>query len=449
MRTSIDRSGLDVAELTPLVRRVVGRRLHDRDAADDLTQETLSRVLAAGPCLEPDALAAYAVVTARNLVAKHAQREVRWSKRLPAALDLRTPPRPDELAVEADERRALAVALERLRADERDELVAHEVHGIPTAELAAAAGTSPGSIAARLARTRAKLRVDYVLALRRVDPPTPSCRPVLVSLSAGDQRRQTALGAAGHLATCEACGDLAEPLLHRRRGAALVPLALLGRPGGWFARQWVDHPFRSSSITMSVAGGAAVVLLSGGGSPAPAPAASAPAPSPTTAPPAPSTAAPPSAAPPRADLVVGGRAVLDLTEEELATFEGAEVEARDVAIQDTAADEGFWVGTGQADRIWVQLDGGGESPVDADVGQVATFRGRLVRHGADYPALVGVDAAEGAAQLAGQPFHVEVAQEGLTVEGADLPEEPVRPPEAEQGAAAQPDSESPTATSTP
>ena len=66
-----------VAELLPVIRRVVAARVRDPGQVDDLVQETLARVMAARSRVEGDSLAPYAVVTARNLVVTAAQREQR------------------------------------------------------------------------------------------------------------------------------------------------------------------------------------------------------------------------------------------------------------------------------------------------------------------------------------------------------------------------------------
>ena len=59
----------DVATLLPMVRRIVLARVGGHPAADDLVQETLVRVLAALPRIEPGLLEPYAIVTARNVIA--------------------------------------------------------------------------------------------------------------------------------------------------------------------------------------------------------------------------------------------------------------------------------------------------------------------------------------------------------------------------------------------
>lgn len=83
-------------------------------------------------------------------------------------------------------------------------------------------------MAAQLARARAKLRVNYLLAIRAIDLPTDRCQAVLNALSAGDRRRQRALDAGGHLLDCKVCAALSNPLTERRRTlAGFLPLGLV------------------------------------------------------------------------------------------------------------------------------------------------------------------------------------------------------------------------------
>jgi serine/threonine-protein kinase RsbT len=72
-------------------------------------------------------------------------------------------------------------------------------------------------VAAQLNRTRARLRVEYLLAIERVEPPTEWCRPVLLAISGGDRRRQREVDAARHLLECALCARLSEPLVGRGR----------------------------------------------------------------------------------------------------------------------------------------------------------------------------------------------------------------------------------------
>ena len=66
-----------------------------------------------------------------------------------------------------------------------------------------------------LNRTRARLRVEYLLALEQTEPPTERCRPVLFAISGGDRRRQREVDAGRHLLECELCARLSEPLMDR------------------------------------------------------------------------------------------------------------------------------------------------------------------------------------------------------------------------------------------
>ncbi|CCH87352.1 switch protein/serine-threonine kinase; controls the activity of the piezosome (stressosome) [Modestobacter italicus] len=216
--TSSERHGsLDVAALIPIVRRVVGARVPDRSTADDLVQETLARVLAAVPRIEPGMVEPYAIVTARNVVATMWRDQDRQRRNQHRVVDLHPPQLPDEDVLAQEDRTAMAEALTRLSERERATLLAHEVSGQDTHSLAAELGSTAGAVAAQLNRTRARLRVEYLLAADRVEPPTERCRPVLLALSSGDRRRQREVDAARHLLECELCARLSEPLMGRGR----------------------------------------------------------------------------------------------------------------------------------------------------------------------------------------------------------------------------------------
>jgi len=224
----------DIIELTPLIRRTIRAGVHDPNTADDLVQETLVRVIEARPRLTEGALASYAVVTSRNLVRSLARSDDRYRRNAHRVVDLNEPERPEDETLRREEQRAIATALARLSAPEREAMVAHEVMGRGNVAIAHDVDSTPGAVAVRLARARAKLRVDYVVALRRAELPTVECRRVLIALSAGDQRRQRALDAQGHLLTCVACASLSDPLIYRRRSlAALSPVLGLEPAMGW------------------------------------------------------------------------------------------------------------------------------------------------------------------------------------------------------------------------
>jgi len=212
----------DVVALAPLLRRVIGARVRDGHLVDDLVQETLTRVMAARQRLAPKTLAPYAVVTARNLVTSRATSENRGKRHAHLLIDLREPALPEEEALRREESQAIATALRHLPQQERETLLAHEVEGKDTNSLAVSRHSTPGAIAAQLSRARARLRVEYLLALEQTEPPTPHCRPVLLALSSGDRRRQRELDAGRHLLACAWCARLSEPLLDRRKTTAVA-----------------------------------------------------------------------------------------------------------------------------------------------------------------------------------------------------------------------------------
>jgi serine/threonine-protein kinase RsbT len=199
------------------VRRIVGARVSDHAAVDDLVQETLVRVLAAADRVEAGMLEPYTIVTARNVVASMWQEQDRHRRNQHRVVDLRPPEAPGEDLVAREEQAAVARALGRLSERERQTLLAHEVSGQDTRSLAQELGSTAGAVAAQLNRTRARLRVEYLLALERTEPPTDRCRPVLLALSGGDRRRQREVDVGRHLLICDLCARLSQPLMERGR----------------------------------------------------------------------------------------------------------------------------------------------------------------------------------------------------------------------------------------
>jgi serine/threonine-protein kinase RsbT len=147
---------------------------------------------------------------------------------------------PDEKLLKREERDAVKTALGRLSERERQTLLAHEVSGQDTRSLGRDLGLSAGAVAAQLNRNRARLRVEYLLALEDVEPPSERCRPVLIALSLGDRRRQREVDAARHLLECEMCASLSQPLMQRGQhtdGGTVVPIS--GDPDIVLARKKV------------------------------------------------------------------------------------------------------------------------------------------------------------------------------------------------------------------
>ena len=205
-----------IVELIPVIRRVVAARVRDHQLVDDLVQETLARVMTARHRIENGTLAPYAVATARNLVGELAKRQDRAQRKAHLLVDDATALPAESDLLQREESSVVGAALARLTPLERETLLAHEVEGAATAELAARRGTTAGAIAAQLNRSRAKLRVEYLLADGGITPPTDRCRPVLFALSAGDRRRQQELDTAGHVLECDSCLVLSTALFDRR-----------------------------------------------------------------------------------------------------------------------------------------------------------------------------------------------------------------------------------------
>jgi len=376
-------SDTDLRHLNTSVRRYVAALLGDRHDIDDVVQETMARVLTAQRRLDVSSVTGYAIVVARNLVRDQQRAAARHRRHERDVYDDRAPRRPDEAVLDAEEHRALRAALAELSPAHRDLLFAHDVEGRPLGDLAGPGGTA--ALAARLSRTRAALRVEYLTARRRDPLPTARCRPVLLALSTGDRRRQDILRAGSHLLTCAACAELAPALVQRRRTlATVVP---------WFAVGWWARPGRLLSRARTVGlgtGGAAIVVAA-----------------------VLVLRHSPPAHPPPSDLT-GPRGALLPQRYELARIEGGDVRAVTVPVLGVPADEGFWVGHGQA-RIWVAFRARGESAPHVRTGQHVSFHGTLVENPNGYAHRMGVTPAEGAAELARQGFHISVRPSKLTI----------------------------------
>ncbi len=401
-----------VTTLEPVVRRVVAARVRDRGSADELVQETLARVWERRDRLDDDALLPYAVATARNLVVSRARTQDRHARRAHELVDVSSPERPEDSLLRGEEERSVAEALERLGEREREALLAHEVEGRSTAELARHRGSSAGAAAVHLAGARAKLRVEYLLALRRVQLPTVRCKPVLLSLSAADRRSQQSLDAGGHLLACATCAELSTPLLERKRALAMVLPLPLGKALWTVFKDAVrEHPVASAS-----AGGAAVAAAVAGGvllaqeGPAPPPV------DPPASTTAPSAGPAPGPAPP-ASVVVDGEAVPPVAPgDSLVRYLGRPVQVAGARVESVPADEGFWLGDGPDRRLWVQLVETGESAAAVRPGQLVSFVGTVAPTPPGTAALFGVDAGEGAAQLDQQGAHLSVRAADLRVD---------------------------------
>jgi hypothetical protein len=96
------------------------------------------------------------------------------------------------------------------------------------------------------------------------------------------------------------------------------------------------------------------------------------------------------------------------------TFQvGKTATARGVLVQSVPADEGFWAGNSETDRVWVQLNGTGESGYVVQQGDRVDFTGPIAAHDPSFAGRAGVESAEGADQLDQQGSHIEVAKSEL------------------------------------
>ena len=120
-------------------------------------------------------------------------------------------------------------------------------------------------------------------------------------------------------------------------------------------------------------------------------------------------------------VTAGGRSVLELAAAAaaaggLGSVSGQAVTGTAVRVLTVPADEGFWVGTSDTERVWVQLTGeAGESPYQVQEGDTVDFTGTVVAHDAGFAGQVGVDDAEGAGQLTGQAQHVEAPRSSVVL----------------------------------
>lgn len=393
----------EVLAVEPVVRRVIAARTVNAGDVDDLVQDCLERLLVAHQRLAPEAVLPYAVVTARNLVSSNARTAMRLAAAAPRLHDASEPDRPEELLLAGEARRAMTAALARLSDAERQDLMAY--HGLGAAVDAATPPTR-GALRVRMARTRAKLRLEYLLAYRHLELPTPQCRGVLLAISAGDTRRQRQLDAAQHLLDCETCATLSEPL--DRRSVALTAIAVPGALVGWLARQARVHPVHTAA---GVAAGSAVVAAASvlgprlAGAPVPA------GPVRVSAPPS----SPASrSVPVISNLSIGGRPVSDAkAEHSIRSMVGEHADASGIVVVAAVTRNGFWIGSARA-RIWVELVGP-LRPLRVRAGDRVSFGGAVVGNSPSFPGQVGLTSRGDAELLSRQGAHLAVSTTSISV----------------------------------
>jgi RNA polymerase sigma factor (sigma-70 family) len=396
-------SANEVLATEPVIRRVVAARVANPSDVDDLVQDCLERLLGARNRLAPEMILPFGIVTARNLVTSHARTAARHATAAPRLVDLREPERPEDRLLLSEQRIAMTTALTRLSPEERRDVLAY--YDDEPRSQRTGARESPGALRVRMARTRAKLRLEYLLAFRHVTLPEPVCRRVLLAVSAGDTRRQRELDAGQHLLDCETCSMLSEPL--EQRSAALTAITLPPALAAWAVARARAHPGQTAAATVAAAAAAAAVAA-GLAASRPAEAPRLPAASPVTL----SRPAQPAII---SGLLIGSQSVPQAeVQHSLRGQIGQPVAASGVVVQQTVTRDGFWIGYGRA-RIWVELTGP-LKPLRIVANDRLRFVGTVVKNVPSYAAQAGVSSNTGAALLSLQGAHIDVSTTRVSVE---------------------------------
>ena len=119
-------------------------------------------------------------------------------------------------------------------------------------------------------------------------------------------------------------------------------------------------------------------------------------------------------APPPGDgtgtVLAGDTPILPLPPEGLAPYADRTIRGNAVPVLSVVADEGFWVGTSDRDRLYVIYQTGGlESPPDVDAGQLVSFVGSLEPTVGDLAPQFRLTEAEGLGYLQTQGHYISTA----------------------------------------
>jgi RNA polymerase sigma factor (sigma-70 family) len=376
----------DFVALLPALRRVTAALGLDAATAEDIVQETITRLMTERGRMDRTTLTSYAIVTARNAASSLRREEQRRARHQHRLLEPPATAQPEEEMLRREEHAALAAALAALPLQDRALLTAQEAAGQAPPGIARQAGISPSALAVRRYRARARLRVEYVIALRHADLPTARCRPVLLTLSAGDRRRQAELGAGQHLLSCSTCAALADPLLRRDRGlAGLLPWPGIAALGTFLRHAFGQRPVQVAAGATAAAGVATGLILTSGGHPLPP-----------------------------AVLTVAAQDLTPSIADHLRHHAGEPATAHGAPVVAVPADEGFWVrGQGPA-RVWVQLIGRGESPPHVRAGDRVSFHGVVATNPRHFAGQA--DGNAGSALLNREGSHIDVRFKSLRVD---------------------------------
>jgi serine/threonine-protein kinase RsbT len=387
-------TGQQLAQLGERLRAIAVGDGASPSIADDVAQESLARTLAARERISAETLEPYAVATARNLltdVRRDAQLERRHRHRL---LEIPESPEPEARLLAAEQAAAVRSALDALDEPDRELLLAHH-QGSSTSDLATQGGSTPAAVAMRLNRIRARMRLDYLLALRRERLPTSRCRPVLLAVSANDRRRQRAIGADRHLARCATCSALVPPLVERSSrlaGIAAAPLIALGGLGGRVTRALKTSAGQAGAAVTAAAVAGTCYGVVASGHPRPA-----------------VTSSPKPVAAPLLRTADGTRLLPLPSTARLGALVGQRVISDNAPVQSVVSHPGFWVGTSPSQRLYVHIADPEHVSKRVRAGQRLHFEGRLVANAPQFAATDAVTAAEGASLLTAQTVHVEIS----------------------------------------
>ena len=137
------------------------RMTRDREAAEDLLQETFIRLIKetrAGRV--PDEVRAWLYRVAANAAISRSRRGATWTRLLPRLVERGEPARPETEFLRAERETALHTALAELAPDARAALLL-AAQGFDGHEIAASIGRSEGATRTLLCRSRVQLRLVF------------------------------------------------------------------------------------------------------------------------------------------------------------------------------------------------------------------------------------------------------------------------------------------------
>jgi hypothetical protein len=125
---------------------------------------------------------------------------------------------------------------------------------------------------------------------------------------------------------------------------------------------------------------------------------------------APGQPAPPPANTQPGTVLAGDTPILPLPPDGLAPYADRTVRGTAVPVFSVVADEGFWVGTDDRNRLYVVYQTGGlESPPDVDAGDLVSFTGSLQPSTGELAPQFRLTEAEGLGYLQSQGYFISVA----------------------------------------